>query len=114
MRCCRRHPARRDQPPYVYAGEGERLWTVEYARDGQALGIEVDLMAWTLKRRWTEAGDLGWPMLESPVARQARGGKVTVGDATLECGPEAGWLFACPERERWVAGYHGLSRRHCA
>jgi len=27
------------------------------------LGIEVDVMAWTLKRRWTEAGAIGWPML---------------------------------------------------
>ena len=96
------------RPPYVYAGEGERPWTVEYARDGRTLGIEIDLMAWRLKRRWTEAGELGWPMLESPVARQARGGRVTVGAATLECGEAAGWLFACPERGRWVAGYHGL------
>jgi hypothetical protein len=40
-------------------------------------------MAWQLKQRWTEAGDLGWPMLESSVARQARGGKVTAG----ECNP---------------------------
>lgn len=99
----------RTEPPYVYAGQGERLWTVEYARDGQTLGIEVDLMLWRLKRRWTQAGDLGWPMLESPVARQARGGRVTVGETTLECGKEAGWLFACPERELWVAGYHGLT-----
>jgi hypothetical protein len=65
-------------------------------------------MAWALVRRWTEDGELGWPMLESPVARQARGGRVSVGQATLDCGPEAGWLFACPERGRWVAGYHGL------
>jgi len=96
------------EPPYVYAGEGERTWTVEYARDGQTLGIEVDLMLWRLKRRWTQEGDMGWPMLESSVARQAQGGKVTVGQATLECGDQAGWLFACPERKLWVAGYHGL------
>jgi len=96
------------QPPYVYAGQGERLWTVEYARDGQTLGIEVDLMLWRLKRRWTQAGDLGWPMLESPVAREACGGSVAVGRARLECGDEAGWLYACPEKNLWVAGYHGL------
>jgi hypothetical protein len=98
----------RAETPYVYAGEGERLWTVEYARAGQTLGLEVDLMLWRLKRRWTQDGDIGWPMLESPVAHQARGGTVTVGDATLECGAEAAWLYACPERELWVAGYHGL------
>jgi hypothetical protein len=99
----------RAETPYVYAGEGERLWTVEYARDGRVLGIEVDLMEWRLKRRWTQDGELGWPMLESPVARQARGGQVEVGRARLECGPEAGWLYACPERDLWVAGYHGLA-----
>lgn len=93
---------------FVYAGDKERLWTVQYTRDGETLGIEVDLMAWRCKRRWTHQGDIGWPMLESSVAREARGGQVTVGGATLTCGPEAGWLFACPERNRYVAGYHGL------
>jgi hypothetical protein len=94
---------------FVYAGERERLWRLEYTRDGAALGIEVDLMAWGLKRRWTEAGDLGWPMLASAIAGETRGGEVEVGDATLRCGPEAGWLLACPERRRWVAAYHGLA-----
>jgi hypothetical protein len=48
-------------------------------------------------------------MLESPVARSNRDGKVIVGDAILECGKEAAWLFASPQTKRWVAGYHGLS-----
>jgi hypothetical protein len=94
--------------PFTYPAAGERLWTVEYARSGQRLGIEVDLMAWALKRRWTDRGDLGWPMLESPVARETRTGQVTVGGATLTCGPEAAWLFASPATGRWVAAYHGL------
>lgn len=51
---------------------------------------------------------MGWPMLASSVARETRSGEVAVGDAKLRCGREAGWLFACPERRRWVAGYHGL------
>jgi hypothetical protein len=97
------------EPPFVYAGEHERLWHVEYARDGAALGIEVDLMAWRLKRRWTETGDLGWPMLESSIARETRSGEAVVGKARLCCGHEAGWLLACPERSCWVAGYHGLT-----
>ena len=70
-------------PAYTYYGEGERPWTVEYRRDGQALGIEVDLMEWRLKRRWTEQGELGWPMLESPIARQNATGRVVVGEAVL-------------------------------
>jgi hypothetical protein len=30
--------------PFVYAGGGERLWTVEYVREGESLGIEVEAM----------------------------------------------------------------------
>jgi hypothetical protein len=93
--------------PFVYAGEGERLWTVSYTRDSRTLGLEVDLMLWQLRRRWTQAGDLGWPMLESPLARENRDGRVVVGQAVLTCGQEAGWLFANPEKALWVAGYHG-------
>jgi hypothetical protein len=95
-------------PPFTYRGEGERPWTVEYTRDEQTLGIEIDLMAWTLKRRWTHEGDLGWLMLQSPVARETRTGRIAIGGATLTCGPEASWLFASPATGRWVAGYHGL------
>jgi hypothetical protein len=94
-------------PAFTYAGDGERPWTVEYRRDGQALGIEIDLMEWRLKRRWTEGGALGWPMLESPVARQTITGRVEVGDALLECGQGPAWLFASPATGRYVAGYHG-------
>lgn len=97
----------RADPPFVYAGEGARLWTVSYTRDGRFLGLEADLMLWQLKRRWTQAGDLGWPMLESPLARESRDGRVVVGEAVLNCGQEAGWLFARPEKGLWVAGYHG-------
>jgi hypothetical protein len=94
--------------PFVYAGEGERLWTVQYARDGQSLGIECDLMAWRLKRRWTQDGELAWPMLESPIARETKDGRVAIGEATLTCGREAAWLYACPDVGRWVAAFHGL------
>jgi len=94
-------------PPFTYAGDGERPWTVEYRRGGQALGIEVDLMEWLLKRRWTERGEVGWPMLESPIARQNAAGRVEVGDAVLACGPGPAWLFASPATGRYVAGYHG-------
>jgi hypothetical protein len=97
------------EAPFTYAGEGERLWTVEYSRDGKTLGIEADLMKWELRRRWNEQGEIGWPMLESPVARETRTGQVTLGDAKLQCGKEAGWLFGSPKTKRWAAGYHGLT-----
>jgi hypothetical protein len=72
------------------------------------LGLAVDLMTWKLKRRWTEAGELGWPMLESPMARETNTGRVELGGAILTCGPEAAWLWANPETGLWVAGYLGL------
>lgn len=93
--------------PFTYAGEGERNWTVSYTRNEQTVGIEVDLMAWRLGRRWTQDGELGWPMLESPLARQNRTGRIEVGEAILECGREAAWLAELPNGQGWVAGYHG-------
>jgi len=94
---------------FVYVGEGERLWRMQYARGGQSLGLEVDCMAWTLKRRWTEAGEIGWPMLESEIARQTGSGCVEAGGARLVFGAGSGWLYGCPERKLWVAGFHGLA-----
>ena len=64
-------------------------------------------MQWKLKRRWTEGGDQGWPMLESPLAQQTCNGKVEAGGATLECGKAAAWILASPQRRCWVAAYHG-------
>ena len=95
------------QSPATYAPGDERLWQVAYERGQQALGMEVDLMAWRLMRRWTQTGDPRWPMLESPIARQSRDGTVSVGEATLSCGNEAAWLLALPEDNTWVAAYHG-------
>jgi hypothetical protein len=96
-------------PPFTYAGVGQRLWSVEYGRDGKKLGIQVDLMAWELDQRWTQVGDLGWPMLDSPVAAETRSGQLHLGGASLSCGKEAAWLFASPATGLWVAAYHGLT-----
>ncbi len=95
------------EAPFTYDGKSKRLWTIEYGRDGQTIGIEVDLMRWEMQRRWTQEGDLDWHMLESPIAKQNRSGEVRVGDATLTCGKESAWLYANPDTKRWVAGYHG-------
>jgi len=64
-------------------------------------------MEWELKRRWTGAGALGWPMLESPYARQNAQGRVVVGDATLTCGAAPAWLFAAPTGDFYAVGYYG-------
>ena len=75
---------------FTYDGvDEERLWNVEYERDGRRLGLEVDLMQWKLKQRWTKDGDQDWPMLESPIAQQTCDGRVEVGGAKLECGKAA-------------------------
>jgi hypothetical protein len=50
---------------YTYPAEGERRYAISYQRAGEELGIDIDLMGWQLKRRWTEGGDLGWPALET-------------------------------------------------
>ena len=96
-------------PPYTYVQRGdERLWQVEYRRAGHQVGIAVDLMEWKVKCRWTEQGDLIAPMLESPLARQSRDGRVQVDGGVLECGRAPAWLWHSPvAADRWVAGYHG-------
>ena len=95
-------------PPVTsYHDDVERLWTVEYARDGERVGIQIDLIDWDLKKRWNAVGDLGWPLLESPIARQTDTGHVKVGDASVTCGKNPAWLFALPAQGVYVAGYHG-------
>ncbi len=96
-----------DPPGTSYIDSAERLWSAEYERDGETLGMEVDILQWKLKRRWNHEGDLGWPMLECPNARQNDTGQVAVGDAELTCGKHPAWLFADPEAKVWAAGYYG-------
>jgi len=94
-------------PSATYDEGAERIWSVEYSREDQTVGIEVDLMQWILKRRWDQKGDLDCPMLESPVAKQSRSGHIEVGEATLSCGPSPSWLYAAPSAGIYVAAYHG-------
>jgi hypothetical protein len=94
-------------PSVVYDGQTPRHWIVEYERDGQKLGIEIDLMQWDLKRRWTHQGELGFPMLDSPIVQQSRSGNIQLGEASLAFGKGAGWLYNSPNQELFIAGYHG-------
>tara|TARA_B100001250_G_scaffold120220_2_gene102025 strand:- start:7036 stop:9081 length:2046 start_codon:yes stop_codon:yes gene_type:complete len=95
--------------PFTFSGEDdeERIWKVEYSRDGCNLGAEVDLMRWKLKRRWTQKGDQSWPMMESPLMKQNSTGLVQIGEAVLRCEKFPAWIFANPKRKCWVAAYHG-------
>ncbi len=99
----------RTDPPFTYGAVKGRLWRAEYARDGQSLGLDVDLMTWDVRERRRNGEVLGRPMLESPMAVQRRGGAIDLGGASLCCGPEAAWLFADPQAGRWVAAYHGAT-----
>ena len=94
-------------PAYTYAGSGERLYSVFYERDGRTTGMTVNLMNWSLKRRWTADGDLGWPMLTSSVAAQQPNGTVHVDGVTLTCEHGPIWLYAEPTGDCCVAGYLG-------
>ena len=94
-------------PPFTYRAEGERIWRVDYARDGRSLGLTVDLMAWRAVERRRDGEVLGLPMLESPLAVEGCTGLLERGGATLRSGKEAAWLYADPAGGRWVAGYHG-------
>ena len=94
-------------PRVTYDDGVERHWTVEYSRDQKTIGIEIELMHWQLKRRWTHKGDLGIPMLDSSVAKQSRSGTLEIGEAKLRCGQHPAWLFSCPDTNTYVAAYHG-------
>jgi hypothetical protein len=93
--------------PFVSDGLRERLWSIDYERDGQKVGIEVDLMSWTIKRRWTDSGDLGYPMLDSAFTAQSLDGNLRLGHATVEASGGPVWIVAPAHTEEWIVGYHG-------
>lgn len=95
------------EEPFVSDGSSQRLWSIEYERDGSKVGIEVDLMAWALKRRWTERGDLGYPMLDSPFAAQSATGDLRIEHASVECSGGPVWMVAPASGNEWIVGYHG-------
>lgn len=94
--------------PFTYAAVGERHYAVSYARQGEEIGLLLDLMGWQLKRRWTASGDLGWPPLASPQAQQADSGQVVLGDAVLSSDQGPLWLAALQPPHTYAIGYLGL------
>jgi hypothetical protein len=93
---------------YTNATDGERHYTAVYEREGERLGITVDVMQWRLLRRWTQDNELHFPMLDTESAKQNPTGRVAVDDAVLTCRPEPAWLWASPATGKWVAGYLGV------
>ena len=72
-----------------------------------ALGIELDLVAGELIRRFTEQGDMDLPKLRSSVALHSDISPIEIGDSRLDFGSGDAWLLSLPELELWVAGIHG-------
>ncbi len=68
--------------PYTYPAVGERRYALSYGRDERELGLEIDLMQWQLKRRWTATGELGWPTLATDfsAAMERLNGHLASGD----------------------------------
>ncbi len=97
----------RSDNPFVSDGSSKRLWTIEYGRDDEKVGIEVDLMNWTITRRWTDAGDLGYPMLDSPFATQSQSGAIHLAHAEVEASGGPVWMVALAHTQEWIVGYHG-------
>ncbi len=96
-----------ESPFTAYMDDAARLWTVEYARSGRKLGIQIDLVHWKLMRRWNQDGDLGWPAFDSPLTQQNASGRLEAAGAVLQCGKHPAWICANPDEELWVAGYYG-------
>jgi hypothetical protein len=82
----------------------ERVLTTAYSRDGNTLGVELDLVSGELVRRFTEDGDMGLPKMESEVAVHSDVSPIEVGGAKLEFGSGDAWLLAVPDSDLWVAG----------
>ncbi|MDE2854027.1 MAG: hypothetical protein OXN88_07645 [Chloroflexota bacterium] len=91
----------------TFDGDNQRNWRLAYRDEAHELGIEVDTMRWAIQRRWADGADLGFPMLASPVAVQARSSLIELGDARLRCGSHAAWLLGLPNADLWVGAYHG-------
>lgn len=83
-----------------------RSMSIQYTRDTHRLGLTIDLMQWSILKRWTQLGKLGFPMLESPIAKSTCEGKINLNGATLICPARACWLYTNPEASRWVVGVH--------
>ncbi len=81
-----------------------RKWDLEYSRGGESLGMSIDLMNWNLLRRWNERGDLTFPLLESPIARQSTSGTLEVEDVSLDCGSARMWIYKNRQADLVVMG----------
>lgn len=96
-------------PSFTRVGDIPRETLFSYTREKRTLGIELERMTFTLQRRWTERGELAWPMLDAaPLAREVTGGTIRMGDVWLEGGDGPVWLLSVPEHNLHVGGSRSL------
>tara|TARA_A100001037_G_scaffold295158_1_gene313929 strand:- start:2083 stop:4170 length:2088 start_codon:yes stop_codon:yes gene_type:complete len=103
-------------PPATYSGSDTetRPWLVDYSRDGRTLGLKVDLFDWfRAPERYTHAGKVPMPMLDSRYAHQSRSGRIQISDVTLITKKDAAaWLYVSPDGQTIAAAYHGPTPSH--
>jgi hypothetical protein len=82
----------------------KRNWKLEYSRADRTVGLEVDLMQWHLIRRWSEQGDMQYPLLAAAVAQQSDAHIVKVAGAVLRKSSDNLWLYGNAQRQEWIVG----------
>lgn len=95
--------------PFTTDFVSERPLSLSYSRNDRTLGLKVDLMSWSLKKRWTEDGALGFPMLESPSAVASGDGEISLNGATVKFGDGIAWLYTNPDKNLWVVGIQSIN-----
>ncbi|WP_308914983.1 hypothetical protein [Jannaschia sp. LMIT008] len=81
---------------------GPRRWTLSLGQGDAAIGMEIDLHAWSRRSAWSGDGAETAPMLAADDARGARDGHVALDDARLDAPPGPVWLARIPGGG-WVA-----------
>jgi hypothetical protein len=86
-----------------YRDNRDRPLRLEYGREDRGLGLEVDLLDWDLRDRWTESGSQDWPSLVSPLAVHSASGRLETASAVLACETSPAVLCGDPARGWWSA-----------
>tara|TARA_B100000029_G_scaffold516772_1_gene633984 strand:- start:38257 stop:40326 length:2070 start_codon:yes stop_codon:yes gene_type:complete len=96
-------------PPVTFNGENNNIWSVEYTRGNESIGIELDMMEFEIEKIWIKDKDVDlYPMLDSSIATQKLKGDILLNNSKLSCqGSGARWLISIPESNLFVAAYNG-------
>jgi hypothetical protein len=97
--------------PETYDVKNKNLWSIEYERNAESIGIELDMIEFEIEKIWTNDNNQDlFPMLDSPIAIQKSKGDILLNDSILECdGKGSRLLVSIPESNLWIATYNGPS-----